>query len=200
MGPYTNSGGEHPYGHTALSVTLPRTDTIGGETGRNFVFDFGRYGNTWGVGHSEGEGMLRVWTDEKTPYINSEKATGRYVTGYSADATSAQSGATMDYFKRTLNGAIDMGAPKDAPLAHQFRITSDYNALGPNCTTMSADGYRSSFPNAQLNTDIDGGRLGLKERAALFFKGTPDHVFMPLDLEKSLDRQVSSGLVVKFSY
>ena len=46
-GPYKN----HSYGHAALHV-------ITKEGGR--VYDYGRYGNTWGVGNSEGEGILNV--------------------------------------------------------------------------------------------------------------------------------------------
>lgn len=44
-GPY----GNHPYGHTALRVTTADIDRI---------FDYGRYGRTWGLGDSEGEGIL----------------------------------------------------------------------------------------------------------------------------------------------
>jgi hypothetical protein len=40
-GPY----GNHPYGHTALRVTTTDSDN---------VFDYGRYGRTWGLGDSEG--------------------------------------------------------------------------------------------------------------------------------------------------
>ena len=47
-GPYA----DHPYGHTALRVTTK---------GEDHIYDYGRYGRTWGVGKSEGDGVLNVW-------------------------------------------------------------------------------------------------------------------------------------------
>jgi hypothetical protein len=67
-GPYP----DHPYGHTAIRVTTPDGDT---------VFDYGRYGLMWGLGHSEGEGMLKIWNDFNA-YITDENRHGRVTTGF----------------------------------------------------------------------------------------------------------------------
>ncbi len=64
-GPYEKHGQIQPYGHVAIRVTISKSD---------MTYDFGRYGKTWGAGDSEGEGMLRVWTDF-SKYITGEKAT-----------------------------------------------------------------------------------------------------------------------------
>ena len=80
------------------------------------------------------------------------------------------------------------------------QLSTNYEALGPNCTTVSAGIFRSAFPSLSLDTDVNGGRLGMMEKGALFFHGTPDHVFMPLDLELSLDRQVQAGAASKTKY
>lgn len=66
-GPY----GDHSYGHAALRVTTPEVDK---------VFDYGRYGQVWGFGNSEGEGILKIWSDFNA-YIKEENDLGRVTTG-----------------------------------------------------------------------------------------------------------------------
>jgi len=51
-GPYKN----HLYGHVALRVFGYTEDG----TRYDCVYDFGRYGKTWGFQNSKGEGQLRV--------------------------------------------------------------------------------------------------------------------------------------------
>ena len=93
-GPYTKEGKEHTYGHAALRVTTTAADR---------VFDYGRYGREWGFGDSEGDGMLRVWTDFNA-YIAGENSYGRVTTGFLYEVPEARAEAVIDTSTRKLRG------------------------------------------------------------------------------------------------
>ncbi len=87
--PFTDSDGRrHRHGHMALALSF-------GEQGR--VYDFGRYGETWGIRQSEGEGILRVWKDVEE-YLNYQNSLGRTTTSYGFKTEPIQHEVMQDYF------------------------------------------------------------------------------------------------------
>jgi hypothetical protein len=176
-GPYVKNGEEHTYGHVALRVTTTEEDRI---------FDYGRYGREWGFGSSEGEGMLRVWTNFNA-YIASENSYGRVTTGFSYEVPEERSIAVLAHFDQKVAGKTP--TPKSRPpTMREYRI-EDYHALGPNCTTMTLDGARIAIPSIDRDrASYQQGRgLSFSERSAARIRGWPDHLIMPADLQAMLE-------------
>ena len=93
-GPYKKKGKEQPYGHVAIRVKTPTSDT---------VYDYGRYGKTWGTFDSEGEGILNVYSDFNQ-YIQGEKATGRTTTGFTIEVSKAEADSINKHFASLIAG------------------------------------------------------------------------------------------------
>ncbi|MFY0574898.1 hypothetical protein ACN28S_11480 [Cystobacter fuscus] len=171
-GPYKQNGEEHPYGHAALRVVTPESDS---------TYDYGRYGKVWGKFDSEGEGILRVWTNF-SKYIAGENATGRTTTGFAFKATTTETKAVNDYF----NGLIVGSKPtQDRGYMKQYKIKSAYHALNSNCTTLTIDGAKQAFPAfasdaASFNV---GNGMGNGEKLVARWEGWPKRLFMPADLK-----------------
>lgn len=170
-GPYAG----HPYGHTALRVTTSKLDR---------VFDYGRYGRYWGFGNSEGEGILRVWNDFNA-YIKEENLLHRVTTGFAYETSEENAQKILDYFdQKTAGKKVTLTKPEKREV-----LIDTYNALGPNCTTLSLAAIKQIFP------DIDrewprfqmGRGLGMSEKLAVTAKGWPSFIFMPGDLQAMLE-------------
>ncbi|QOY94970.1 hypothetical protein IM543_03460 [Massilia sp. UMI-21] len=170
-GPYRN----HPYGHTALRVTTADVDK---------VFDYGRYGRTWGLGDSEGEGILKVWNNFNA-YIAEENSTGRVTTGFVYETTEENATRILQFFERKTSGKKPISEDRTKI---KLRI-EDYYALGPNCTTLSVDAIKTIFPDIDRGWSVfqKGLGLGMMEKAAVTARGWPKHIFMPADLQAMLE-------------
>lgn len=118
-GPYA----EHRYGHTALRIITKTTD---------YIYDYGRYGRTWGVGNSEGDGVLNVWNSFNA-YIEEEKALGRDTTGFLYDISEVKVLEVVKFF----DAKIASRRAKSSTKVKMSYVIEDYYALGPNCTTIS---------------------------------------------------------------
>ena len=165
-GPYA----DHPYGHTALRVI-----TKSGE----FVYDYGRYGRTWGVGNSEGDGVLNVWSNFDA-YIAEENSLKRKTTGFLYEVPEAQALAIIKFY----NDKIGTKKPKSSTKIKKSYVIEDYYALGPNCTTLSVAGAKVALPG--LGSDWkkyqEGRGLSMMERGIVSARGWPGYIFMPADL------------------
>lgn len=170
-GPYPG----HPYGHTAIRVTTSAVDR---------VFDYGRYGRMWGLGNSEGEGILKIWNNFNA-YIADENHYGRVTTGFVYETTEENAKKIFDFFDRKI---ADRKPTYEDRTFKKFRI-DDYYALGPNCTTLSVEAIKTVF--ADLDRDWSsfqqGRGLGMMEKAAVSAKGWPRYIFMPADLQAMLE-------------
>jgi RHS repeat-associated protein len=171
-GPYAG----HSYGHVALRVY---------GKGYDVTYDFGRYGATWGTFGSEGEGMLRVWSNFNS-YIAGENATGRTTTAYTYKTTPEADKATMAFYENQIgkSSAIETRAGMK-----QFRI-QDYHAANNNCTTESIAGLGAGNPGlaSRLNNPKfdTGGSLGAMERLAYRTAKKGSGISMPSDLNDSI--------------
>lgn len=68
-------------------------------------------------------------------------------------------------------------------------VIDTYNALGPNCTTLSMAALKTIFPDLDRDWSIfrQGRGLGVMEKAAVSAKGWPKYIFMPADLQVMLE-------------
>jgi hypothetical protein len=175
-GPYTMKGERHSYGHVALRVTTTQHDR---------VFDYGRYGRVWGMGESQGEGMLRVWSDFNA-YIAGESSYGRVTTGFVYETSEEQANSVLAHFDQKISGKRP--TPKSRTGMNEYRI-EDYDALGPNCTTMSVEAARIALPtvDSQRAKFQQGRGLSTMEKALVGVKGWPAHLVMPADLQAMLE-------------
>jgi len=135
--PYTDASGEtHPYGHMALRV-FNATD------GYNMVYDYGRYGKTWGLLSSEGEGILNVYTDAKS-YMKDEQSL-RSSVGYMQPTSVADDKKVMDFFQNLIKqGEVYKGTNGEVPGGGgtAYKLKQDYHYNNSNCVTLSCDGLR----------------------------------------------------------
>jgi hypothetical protein len=174
-GPYTQRGESHPYGHVALRVIMGNQD---------ITYDYGRYGLKWGVGGTEGEGMLNIWTDFNK-YISSENSYGRVTKGYYFRVRKNAADQTVKHFDNKIKNKSPI---RDIGIMKRYRI-EDYHALKTNCTTISVDGALTALPFLMNGSDkyIEGYGLGLKEKLAAKAAGWPNRIFMPADLDNFLN-------------
>lgn len=179
-GPYTSNGEEHPYGHVALRVISEKSDT---------TYDFGRYGKTWGIGDSEGDGILNVWNDS-SKYISTESSLGRITTGFVFDVTASEAERINAFYEEKTGGNKPI---KSTPHMKRYKLKENYHALGMNCTTISMDGAKSALPKIDNGSGsyIEGRGLGFKEKAAARIDGWPKRIFMPADLQEFLKEKSS---------
>ena len=177
-GPYKNRS----YGHAALHVV-----TKEGER----VYDYGRYGNTWGVGDSEGEGILNVWTNFNV-YIASENSLGRITTGFVYEVQEEKAKAINDFFVTKIGGK----KPKAFGRSKSVYVIEDYYALGTNCTTLTVQAAKVALPNIDREASIynKGRGLGIMEKGLVQMSGWPPHIFMPTDLQKMIEGDSSGKL------
>jgi hypothetical protein len=149
---------------------------------KDITYDYGRYGLKWGVGNSEGEGMLNIWTSFDQ-YIANENSYGRSTKGYYFRIRKSSADQITTHFDNKIKGK--------KPIAKKFRNLyriEDYHALRTNCTTMSIDGALIALPFLMNGSDkyIEGNGLGAAEKLAAKAVGWPKRIFMPKDLDNFL--------------
>lgn len=174
-GPYTDAAGEeHRYGHTALRIKTKNLD---------LTYDFGRYGKVSGTFGESGEGILRVWSSFQ-PYITGEIALQRKTTGFVYSLFDHQANLSNSHFDGLIKSGTSIEGKRTAT-KQVYKLTADYHALGPNCTTLSIDGARKAIPNIDQGSDKYNKPedvLTFAERMALRAKGGSSRLFLPANL------------------
>jgi len=135
--PYTKNGKEHPYGHTAIRVH---------GKGYDYVYDFGRYGKTWGMMDYKGEGILNLYNDGQKYLKNEQKF--RESVGFNLSTTKEEDQKIIDYFQNLAQEGEKYGSgavPGEGGTA--YKLEDDYNALNNNCVTKSAEGLEQIGEN-----------------------------------------------------
>jgi hypothetical protein len=165
----------HTYGHSSLRVT-----TKSGER----VYDYGRYGATWGPFKSEGQGILRVWTSFPH-FIAEQKATGRSTTGFTYNVSELTAQKVINYFRQRVGARTPVAG---SPSWTAFHINT-YDALRSNCTTLTLKGATVALPTIAKNAALYNIGRGLNpaEKLAAKTKGWPSGIFMPADLKAMLE-------------
>jgi RHS repeat-associated protein len=175
-GPYSG----HNYGHVAIRVVGQGYDRI---------YDYGRYGKTYGVTGAEGEGILRVWSNFQK-YIAGENATGRETTGFNYKTSEAQDKATMAYYDKQVADKKPTVDDVRAGFMKQYNINT-YNGANNNCTTESLGGFAAGNKDAAKKLDDNkfdlGGGLTATEKMLYRMNKDGDGVRMPADLKKAIE-------------
>ena len=178
-GPYVaGDGEEHRYGHTALRLKTKNFD---------ITYDFGRYGKTTGIFGESGDGILRVWSAFQ-PYINGENALKRTTTAFVYSIFDHQATASKKYFDHLMKAGKELTERKRSSTS-VYKLSMDYHALGPNCTTISIDGARAAVPRIDQGSEKFNRPdeiLDFKERLALSANGRSTRLFLPANLQKFL--------------
>lgn len=178
-GPYKDAGGEeHRYGHTALRVKTSKSD---------LTYDFGRYGKIKGTFGESGEGILRVW-NVFDPYIQGEVALQRKTTGFVYAIFDHQAFAANNYFEGLIAAGRELPG-KSTASRRVYKLATDYNATGPNCTTISMDGAQRAVAQIEKGSEKynePGDVLSVAERIALSASGGASRLFLPANLLKFL--------------
>ncbi len=184
-GPYEKHGKLHPYGHVALHVKTSSHD---------LTYDYGRYGKVWGLGGSEGDGMLRVWSQFKR-YIRSENATNRTTIGYVFQISEHKANKIIAHYKNKINS---QKPNQDRGFMKQYKI-NNYHALTSNCTTISIDGTEAALPDIMLGSKAFnvGGGLDFTDKIVAKYEGWPEHLFMPSDLDHFLSSLTKDKAPIK---
>ncbi|AJO78123.1 MULTISPECIES: hypothetical protein [Pseudomonas] len=177
-GPYTKDKEEHLFGHAALRVVVGSKEVI---------YDFGRYGKTWGKFDSEGEGVMNVWTSFRT-YIAGENSLKRTTTGFVYYLDKAKAEAVIAHFDGVV--AKQKEVRRKTPTATRYVLPGDYHPTTNNCTTVTLEGAKVS--GKKLVQDPAKyremrGLSWLEKQAARTQTWTADGIFMPADLQAMLE-------------
>jgi hypothetical protein len=178
-GHYILDGEEHTYGHVALRVFVKKE--------RDFVYDFGRYGKTWGVFRDEGDGILRVWSSFEE-YISSENAYKRITTGFMYYLEISRANTVISHFEEKIKTATKNG--KRGTFMTSYILKENYHAVRNNCTTITISGSKKSGKTIVYNPFEYLGYRGLtttEKMAAHTQKGPEDIIFMPEDFREMLE-------------
>lgn len=168
------------------SMSISKAERVVGEN-YDYVFDYGRYGRTWGVRGSEGEGQLRVWSNFDR-YINGEIATSRTTYGFRYVTTAENDEAVIAYFE-SLNEDVAPNVSRGSYM-NQYHIDS-YHAANNDCTTIALDGLKAGIPSelydAINNASFDQG-TGLSWVERTLFSAAKDRegIVLPSDLLNSI--------------
>ena len=178
-GPYTKDGEEHRYGHAALRIKSPTYD---------LTYDFGRYGRVTGTFGESGDGILRIWTSFST-YIAGENSLYRTTTGFVYFLFSSQTDRSKTYFENLIAGASRYGTQNSS--RSSYKLSTDYHALGPNCTTLTIDGAKQAVPRIDEGSSAyikPEAVLTRSERLALSLSGGASRLFLPANLQEFLNK------------
>jgi hypothetical protein len=91
----------------------------------------------------------------------------------------------LDYFdQKTAGKKVTSTKPEKREV-----LIDTYNALGPNCTTLSVGAIKQIFPDIDREWPRfrEGRGLGFSEKLAVTAKGWPSFIFMPGDLQAMLE-------------
>lgn len=131
--PYTKNWTEHPYGHAALIV-------FDASKGIDKVYDFGRYGKTWGIG--KGDGILNVY-DNSSKYLASEQK-DRTSVGYTIATTATQDQEVINHFDAEIKkGEIYKSGVVPGGGGTAYKLGANYDVFNNNCLTQCGEGLNS---------------------------------------------------------
>ncbi len=165
------------------------------------IFDFGRYGKTWGYLRFQGEGVMRVWRGERAvrQFLN-EQRSFRDSVGIRIEVTEEEERQILAYYENLLK---DAKWRKHYPDRHhtRYRLAEDYYGVTIQCTSMSLDGLREVWPSdrflAIFDLRFNRGRGFDAEQREYFFRRQRElsrtEVALPLDVLVALRAAIENG-------
>lgn len=176
-------------GHSALCMRCGSDE---------FVFDFGPYGNRWGLFDTQGEGMLNVWHSRER-YLRRLQRLNLETSIFTLEVDSEAANRIVRFFNSLLHsGEVRLRRP----YLSRYRLSSDFDALNCNCTTLVVDALYAIDPtiNTSMSDFIAGRGLSFGVRTFIDSMGWPNRLFVPMDLKAYLKYTcslINSDLIVK---
>jgi hypothetical protein len=135
--------GKYPIGHTAVRVNV-------GDPDREVIYDFGRYGKTWGHLRFHGEGIMRVWRGSGAVrrYLQAQQSF-RDSVGYRIAVSPEEEARIYKYYEGLLANARWV---KDYPDHKRYRLADDYNGIYNQCTSISLEGLKKIWERDRWET------------------------------------------------
>ena len=205
---YGTGDKESPYGHTAVYIKLQ---------GKEYVYDFGRYGKTKpesfgpftleGASSPRGEGILKVWNNFSA-YIKEENSQGvssgrsRTTYGYGYKIFDSQANLVINYYNDLIKSSVSV---QNTTYYKRYKLSQDYFALAPNCTTQSIEATKKAIPSMTKSGHkfVNSDKV-LPMTARLAFKASkyemPKYLFLPDNLNDYLKQSPDVKVNLKNTY
>ena len=178
--------GKHTIGHTAVRVNTFDDD-------QEVIYDFGRYGKTWGPHGMQGEGVMRVWKGPQAVRKYLQKQTSyRSSIGYVVDVTAEEEKKIYEYYENQLEDPIWV---KKYPDHTRYRLRKDYDGVRLQCTSVSLNGLKAVWPQERweslLPPNFNKGQGFKAKERDYFFKVQKEagvnEVVVPLDVVSAME-------------
>ena len=175
-----------PYKHHTIGHTAVRVRTF--DQNKEVIYDFGRYGKTWGYLGFHGEGIMRVWRGKKQIKRYFRKQTSyRDSIGFVIRVSPKEERKIYQYYERKLKRAR---WKKKGTLHTRYRLKKDYSGINNQCTSMALEGLKNILPKKRwisyLHPKYNKGR-GFKRKVHRYFfamqkKWKLNETVVPLDV------------------
>lgn len=175
-----------PYGRHTIGHTAVRVRTF--DKHKEVVYDFGRYGKTWGYLGFHGEGIMRVWRGPRQIRRYFRKQTSyRDSIGFVLRTSPQEERKILAYYEGKLKRARWR---KQGRLHTRYRLKKDYHGVTNQCTSMALEGFKAVLPRkrweALLHPRYNKGRGFRRKIHRYFFKSQKklgiNEVVVPLDV------------------
>jgi hypothetical protein len=187
----------HPYGNHTIGHTAVRVRTF--DADKEVVYDFGRYGKTWGKFGFHGEGIMRVWRGERAVKRYLDKQQGfRDSVGYVIRMTEADERRVLRHYEDMLKTAK---WKKKYRLHTRYRLAKDYHGVHNQCTSMSLEGMKTHWPRERWEKLLDpryNQGQGFTVAVKRYFKATQrelglNETVVPLDVIDAFEAARKAG-------
>lgn len=182
--------GRHTIGHTAVRIRTFDKD-------KEVIFDFGRYGRTWGYLRFHGEGVMRVWRGTKAirSYIRRQRSI-RDSWGFVIKTTPAEEKKILAHYEKKLRKTKWRRKYR----SHiRVRLADDYHGVFRQCTSMALEGLKAVWPRRRwetiLNPTFNLGQGFTRRMHRYFYKNQKkkgiNEVVVPLDVLASFQHALA---------
>ncbi|MFO7736646.1 MAG: hypothetical protein R6W70_10610 [bacterium] len=178
--------GKHNIGHTTITVNTQ-------DQHKKVIYDFGRYGRTWGYLNFSGEGIMRVWRGEKSvDYFKAKQKRFRTTIAFKIKTTPEQERKAYEYFESLIKEGKLISTHKHYK---KYRLKMNFDGVTIQCTSMSLNGLRKAFSEKDykslLPEKFNKGKGFTKKQRNYFFKVQKKHkvndVVVPKDVLAALN-------------
>lgn len=137
---------EGQVGHVVVKVRTFSPDEV-------IIYDFGRYGRTWGKLNFEGEGVMRVWTgrSQVETYMRSGFKYHRTL-GWEIAVTEEQEKDIHQYYQELIATATSV---TDQKTHVRYILPEDYHGVTNPCSVKALEGMKKVLPSEQWRAILD---------------------------------------------
>ncbi|MBL6975936.1 MAG: hypothetical protein ISR64_09415 [Deltaproteobacteria bacterium] len=193
--------GKHAIGHTAVRVKTFDDD-------REVIYDFGRYGDTWGYLGFHGEGVIRVWRGRKAIARYLRKQTSyRSSVAFVINVTEEEEKAIYRYYEDKISRTL---WTRRYSRHVRHRLKQDYHGVTHQCTSVSLEGLKAVWPRQRWERLLDprfNQGQGFNRKQREYFDSTQEklginEVVVPLDVIDAMEhaKEANPDLIMAVRY